>query len=355
MRNSKNIKRLFKVVAVLLVFILVQQIAVFALEPVMYGHWVKHDTKKYADKIDTVYLGTSKVYSSLDPKIIDAEFGSYSLNCGTASQTVKGSYFYLRQLITQVNVKQVIYDMSCYQFTSLKDENENTLAHRMIILDRITNPIVRTQYIAESFDLDELVNAIFPAYLYKKNSDSIIPTVKMKMSDAYRNYGYYESAESTHYGERGFIVMNRTATKQELVDDLNFNNYSDTFDEDAIKYFYEIVKLCKENKIKLFLVSVPFTGLLMEKMDNYDIYHDLFLSLAQKENLDYYDFNYFKRRAVELKDTDFFENVHLNYGGAEKVSQWIGAVLEKSRNGEDVSNEFYSSRSEVLQAINQSK
>lgn len=351
MHNSKNLKRFFKLIAVLLVFVLVQYAATFALEPVMYGHWVKHDTKENADKIDTVFLGTSKVYSSLDPKTVDAELGSYSLNCGTASQTVKGTYYYLRQLMTQVNVKQVIYDMSCYQFSADKPEDQDTLSHRMIILDRITNPIVRAQYIASSFEIDELVNAIFPAFYYKNNSDSIIPTVRMKLSDTYRNYGYYESTENTHYSERGFISVDRIATEQELVENLELNDYSNTFDEEALKYFDMLVKLCKDNNIELFLVSIPITELLMKKTENYDIYHDLFVSLAQKNNLKYYDFNFYKYRATELKETDYFENVHLNYAGAEKVSKWVGKVLENSKNGKDISNDFYSSRGETLQAI----
>ena len=355
MRSSKMIKRFFKVIAVSLVFVLVQSAAAFALEPVMYGHWVKHDLKEQADIIDTVYLGTSKVYSSLDPKVIDAELGSYSLNCGTASQTVKGSYYYLRQLMTQASIKQVIYDLSCYQFSEAKPEDQDTLAHRMIILDRITDPIVRAQYIAGCFDIDELVNVFFPAYFYKNNTYSIIPTVKMKLSDTYRNYGYYESAENAHYDERGFIVMDRVATEQELVDNLDLNDYSNTFDKESIEYFDKMVQLCKDNDIELFLISIPVTELLMKKTGNYDIYHNLFVSLAQKNNLKYYDFNFYKRRAAELKDTDYFENVHLNYGGAEKVSKWIGEVLSESKNGSDLSEDFYTSRTEVLQAIDASK
>lgn len=354
MRNSKNIKRFFKIVAVVLVFVLVQSAAAFALEPVMYGHWVKHDLKEHADKIDTIFLGTSKVYSSLNPKVVDAELGSYSLNCGTASQTVKGSYYYLRQLMTQANIKQVVYDLSCYQFSEAKPEDQDTLSHRMIILDRITDPIVRAQYIAGCFDIDEVANAFFPAYYYKNNSDSIIPTVKMKLSDTYRNYGHYESTENTCYGERGFIAVDRVATQQELVENLDLNDYSDTFDKESIEYFDKMVQLCKENNIELFLISIPVTELLMKKTENYDIYHDLFASLAEKNGLKYYDFNFYKRRAVELKKTDYFENVHLNNGGAEKVSRWVGEVLSESKSGKDLSKDFYTSRNEVLQAISAS-
>ena len=52
----------------------------------------------YADagKIDTLFLGSSHCYRSVDPDAVDAALGTYSFNAGSSQQLPDGSYYMLR-------------------------------------------------------------------------------------------------------------------------------------------------------------------------------------------------------------------------------------------------------------------
>ena len=53
----------------------------------------------YADagKVDTLFLGSSHCYRSVDPAQVDAALGTYSFNAGSSQQLPDGSYYMLRE------------------------------------------------------------------------------------------------------------------------------------------------------------------------------------------------------------------------------------------------------------------
>ncbi len=57
----------------------------------------------YADagNIDTLFLGSSHCYRSVDPAAVDAALGTHSFNAGSSQQLPDGSLLYAREAAAQ--------------------------------------------------------------------------------------------------------------------------------------------------------------------------------------------------------------------------------------------------------------
>ena len=67
----------------------------------------------YADagKIDTLFLGSSHCYRSVDPNAVDAALGTYSFNAGSSQQLPDGSYYMLLEQESQSHLMTVYWEM----------------------------------------------------------------------------------------------------------------------------------------------------------------------------------------------------------------------------------------------------
>ena len=63
----------------------------------------------YADagNIDTLFLGSSHCYRSVDPAQVDAALGTHSFNAGSSQQLPDGSYYMLKEAAAQNPLKTV--------------------------------------------------------------------------------------------------------------------------------------------------------------------------------------------------------------------------------------------------------
>ena len=67
----------------------------------------------YADagNIDTLFLGSSHCYRSVDPAQVDAALGTHSFNAGSSQQLPDGSYYMLKEAAAQNPLKTVYLEM----------------------------------------------------------------------------------------------------------------------------------------------------------------------------------------------------------------------------------------------------
>ena len=67
----------------------------------------------YADagNIDTLFLGSSHCYRSVDPAAVDAALGTHSFNAGSSQQLPDGSYYMLREAAAENDLKTVYLEM----------------------------------------------------------------------------------------------------------------------------------------------------------------------------------------------------------------------------------------------------
>ena len=64
-----------------------------------------------AGQIDTLFLGSSHCYRSVDPAMVDEALGTHSFNAGSSQQLPDGSYYMLREAAEQNPLKTVYLEM----------------------------------------------------------------------------------------------------------------------------------------------------------------------------------------------------------------------------------------------------
>ena len=64
-----------------------------------------------AENIDTLFLGSSHCYRSVDPAQVDAALGTHSFNAGSSQQLPDGSYYILKEAAAQNPLKTVYLEM----------------------------------------------------------------------------------------------------------------------------------------------------------------------------------------------------------------------------------------------------
>ena len=64
-----------------------------------------------AGNIDTLFLGSSHCYRSVDPAAVDAALGTHSFNAGSSQQLPDGSYYMLKEAAAQNDLKTVYLEM----------------------------------------------------------------------------------------------------------------------------------------------------------------------------------------------------------------------------------------------------
>lgn len=112
------------------------------------------------------------------------------------------------------------------------------------------------------------------------------------------------------------------------------------FGENAWAYMDKITALCRENDIQLVLVKAPslypyWYDQWEEQVEDYAAENDLlyinFLELVEETGLDF---------ATDTYDA----GLHLNLSGAEKITEYLGEVLQRETELKDRSDEEHLSR-----------
>lgn len=90
--------------------------------------------------------------------------------------------------------------------------------------------------------------------------------------------------------------------------------------EENLSYLKELAQLCKNNKVKLVFISIPYHKLAREALPKVDMQSLYKLMNSLKEvnpNIDYRNYIYDSR----FNDDDFYNSIHLASEGSDKFSQ----------------------------------
>ena len=102
------------------------------------------------------------------------------------------------------------------------------------------------------------------------------------------------------------------------------------YDEQSKEYLEKIIDLCDDRGIRLILVNTGF-----DCSDEAKLFHDSVVDIAADQGVPYYDFTKedFIDFGTDLNSTG--HNTHVNFSGAEKMSERVGSILAKEGNLQD--------------------
>lgn len=299
--------------------------------------------------IDTLFIGPSHCYRSVDPSIINRELDVNSFNAGTSQQLPDGTY-YLLQEATDLNPLRTVYLEMFYTGYNTADSSSVPLAS-YVIADylRVSSPY-RYALLWEMGGAAALPDLLLPARHAIAEPGELPELWRAKLTDAYEpgNYRYVTyPAEGEEYRGDGFVYTSSTAQ-------WGFSTILDVdpaapVSEFGWMYLQKIADLCREKGIRLVLFTSPLPSAYAADTDGYQSYVDAIHAFAAQNGSEYWDFTLYKDiAALDMRAEDFADAHHLNGVGAEKFTAVLCDVMRRSDAGEDVGALFYSTLEEKL-------
>ena len=306
----------------------------------------------YADagKIDTLFLGSSHCYRSVDPDAVDAALGTYSFNAGSSQQLPDGSYYMLREAAAQNQLKTVYLEMFYTGYNQSASKNVPLACYLLTDHMRWNSPN-RYAYQAEMGGMAAFADLLLPAR-HGVASPSKMPALwRAKLTDGYTlgNYSYLTYAdEGESYRGRGFVYTSGAPENA-------FHTLLDVDPEAPLsdfgwEYLRKTAEFCQENGIDLVLFTAPLPSAYLYNTANYQAYVDALRDFATENNTVYWDFSLYKDvDTLDLLVGDFSDAHHLNGQGAEKFTAVLCDTIARENAGEDVSTLFYDTVEEKLE------
>jgi hypothetical protein len=307
------------------------------------------------ENIDVLFSGASLCYRSFDPKIIDEEINANTFNLGSSSQDIDASYYLIKDAIARYNLDSVYLELSPIMALNMniEERNPSNLTGTYIVLDYMMPSISKAEYLFHATKSDYYINSYFVA---RRNWECIFdPTyvsnlLKVKSTDAYKNYGYsLLMYDNEWYEGKGYVKTSLQVPEHSFND--SYSTESSNFkgiSEEWFTYLYKIIKCCKESNVDITLVCAPLSEYLLLSYENYDEYHNLIKRIADEEKVEFWDFNLSKEDYVPIDSSYYKDSAHLNMYGSEIISELMANLINKQIDFENIS---YKSVSEKLDRL----
>lgn len=310
------------------------------------------------DNIETVFLGSSHVFCGYDPRVLDEILEENTYLAATPVQKIDGSYYVLKELLKKNDIKTVYLDMYYRQYRDEPSERtDDQMQYIYCITDYMKNSWNRIEFLLNACDKERYMEGFFAASRYGNHLldlQRFERTLKSKRNDAYKNVerpvevgdGFYKGAFLTpgNPGNPNMIDKIGYFDLAPIAEDNVMSGYS-------LKYLEKLVNLCKEEGIRLVLTATPMTDFHLIAMGNYTLFYDFVKDFADKNDIEYYDFNMCRKEVMNLADDCFMDVHHLSGKGAVEFSTVFAKVM-KNYTEEEREELFYLTVEEKMQDIN---
>ena len=334
--------RHWKAVAFLTVFVLINCILCFLLEP-----WRGASDRMWKgyykeDHLDMVFVGTSVCQQTFIPRIFDHKMGVNSYNMGTPSQAVTQTKRAIEVAVEEHHVKKIIYGMgfSSFKFEQFPEAALTFESARVRNKGGVKGLIDTLAYIysKDVRDTDNSINFLFPwVYNYEDFSLETLKENATKKVERLKAGGKKYNKEKGYQNDdkRVFNLDNRWET--------NTNQYYESyFNASMMKEFEQLLAYCKENEVELIIINTPHPA--FDVISCYEYYEDnqkQFRSYCENYGAKYYDFSLVKPDVFENKIDYFCDYEHLNRKGSELFCKKLSDFLVEESTGKDMSQYFY--------------
>ena len=288
------------------------------------------DEVKYAiqelykqENIETLFLGSSHVMCGYIPEILDSGLNESIWLATTPVQRIDGSYHLLKEVLKKNDIKKVYLDMYYRQYRGIPEERtDDQMEYIYCITDNMNNSWNKVEFLLNASTNERYIESFFVPSRYGNyllDLERFERIIKSKRSEEYRmNKGPENFCKGTTIvsGVAGNPKM------RGLIEEFSLARIGDNIiSEYSLKYLDRMVELCKKEGIELILVTTPFTYFHLAAMEDYTVYYEYMKEYADRNQIEYYDFNLCNNKMLTLVDEDFLDIHHLSGKGAEKYTK----------------------------------
>ena len=302
-----------------------------------------------AGQIDTLFLGSSHCYRSVDPVRVDETLGTHSFNAGSSQQLPDGSYYMLREAAAQNPLKTVYLEMF-YTGYNQSASSDIPLACYLLADYMRWDSANRYEYLWEMGGLAALVDLVLPARHAMASLPGLPQLWKAKLTDGYAlgNYAYVTYPdEGERYCGNGFVYTEGAPRDGfATLRDVDPSQPLSAFGWDNLT---RIAAFCRAQNIRLVLFTAPLPSAYVSNTENYQAYVDAVRAFAAANDTVYWDFSLYRdRKALDMGAGTFSDAHHLNGQGAEQFTAVLCEVIARDAAGEDVAGLFCDTVQEKL-------
>ena len=319
---------------------------------IVWHHYYKEDTN-----IDNLYLGSSLVYCSIAPYLLDELNSKNNFTLATDSQPLNGSYYILKEVDKRHDLQTVYIGLSHDMMTGDKADykSRNCVYMNWRITDFMPLSVNKLEFSLSMSSSAHYIETYLPFTRYKDrlfDINYVRENARKKLDNNYMNYQFRSEnskGEIIEYKDKGEIyssvIISDEIMNQELpIRDLNEYPVTDIAEE----YLRKIIEYCQSENIEIVFFTVPMHENYLLSLKNYDTYVTQVNEILDDYDVPYYNFNLCKETYLPIHgDSKYFKDLkHLNSNG----SSLFTTALDKAVNGtsETLNEMFFSSCKEKI-------
>ena len=291
-----------------------------------------------AGTLDYIFVGASNGFAAFVPPVADEVMGTNSYNLSGGLMTWYARRVLLEKELERNPVKTVAVEIS---YNSLWRQYRDAWGDS-VFLSRLDTPAERAKFWLTNTSVKEWGNmysnvlgssiGYLSALVQNKilHKDVSLKNIDYALKNFHPKYESLQIPEAQRYKTGGEMD---TYFVQRNVDEL-----------------YAMIDLCKEKNIEVILVVVPISEHELFHFSNWNVMEEKWADLAKDTDCPMIDFNLLKNRFELFHDPESFaDEVHMSKTGAEVFTAEYGKVMNMYKNGEDISDLFYSNYAEMKQ------
>ena len=255
---------------------------------------------------DVLFIGDCEVFSNFSPVTLYNEYGITSFIRGSAQQLVWQSYYLLEDALKTETPKVVVFNVLALKYGEPQSE-----AYNRMTLDGMRWGAAKIGAIKASLtDGEDPMSYVFPLLRYHDR----VPALSRE------DLAYWFS-DGDPVAFKGYLMRGEVRPAGVIPTE----PYDPKLPESSMEWLGRMADLCEEKGIALVLVKSPSI---------YPVWHpewdETVAAFAESRGLRY-DNMISENDAIGIDmQTDTCDmGQHLNVSGAEKLSRWFGAVLQK--------------------------
>ena len=341
--------RAFVVVGILLAVDLLLCHLLFPAGSISEALWYQYRQRDDAE-IDTLICGTSFVMQGIDPALIDETLGSHSQSLATPGQSRTSTLIALRDAYEDHHITRAIIGVSIESMNRTETRPAYNIAFAINEMRGQSLPHAASTYLRTLSDHQHLSSAdsfamLAPWTIWNAGFgiDEIRTSLRQRstmtplevQAELYRQ-PITEQGFAPAWGE---LRISEVATYATAPDDSEYE-----VDERVLDEYRAICRYCAQRDIKLYFTCMPWIDYLLvryERPGGYALAIKPFVDAMTEEGATFLDCALLRRSHYRAKLSDFYNEQHLCYEGAERFTPVLADVIARAERGEDISELFY--------------
>lgn len=268
----------------------------------------------YADKggHDVIFVGDCEVYEGFVPSRLWEKYGITSYIRGSAQQLAWHSYYILEETFKYETPKVVVFNVLALKYGEPQSEAFNRMT-----LDTMKWSPEKIKAIKASMTEEEnIVDYFFPLLRYHSR------ITELKGEDF-----KYCFSDAPDISDNGYLMQ--TAIKPMINPDTEGRELLDyDLPDTSMEYLEKMRLLCEEKGAELVLIKAPTNTFGYWW---YDEWEEQIVAYANEKKIDYYNFiPLCEEIGIDWMTDTYNEGKNLNVYGAEKMTEYFGAILSEN-------------------------